>query len=821
MCNVKKPIFLNTSDTWEYPDSALVKAKDLTIDHTVGRYRLTFKNSDVCEIWIDVDNHDGIPFKQYKQKRLIPALQRLNELGISNDYIFPKVSGTGVHLHVFVSELPTNIDVNDMFSKTTTKDVDQRSLVEKQRIREYGAIASTKKGYCGYISISELMKVRQLPTFKEPVYPEIKLFKATKEFLFQLSLVEADKEQEKIEKDVIVDYERDGDFTQLFKCPLIEKLDKKAKTEHHLRHNERLFLMCQFIHFGEESRKKLHEIISQCSDYDESLTQKFIHHAMNANYHPITCRWAKDMRLGCPADCKGSGGKSPIKFAWSPLNLEETKKTFTKWLCFEMSNGKLDTELLDIVFAIMKEREFQGDPIWAHIVAWSGGTKSEILRAVSAYKSVDIDSITSHTLISGKLITDPETGKQRPVKGLLASLDGMRLIIKDLTTILQIDAKERYLIFSQFRGAYDGYYAAAYGTWDKPIKLDVLFTILTGVTPAIDYHGNLSVILGERFFKIRHNIDRKKATKKAMQNAGKEKQMRKELKAVTLRFLSNLEVPEDVELEEKIFNKILHLALFVAQIRMAIPESSWRSALIGMTSDFETAPEYATRLSKQLLKLIKMLAIVRGRKKVTDEDYNTTVRVAFDTCPPTRLAIILYLYKHPQSTIEEISKKLHLKIDKTKRRLAELLSLEDVLQSDDLLSSYSTKYSITKTIKEYLQNSWSSVGESPISGLGDSVKLNTQNTFTTPISGHGKIMEIRDTSGSTENIAKLLYGNRVTPTSYLANRCMTCGRVPVGKNFELLHDAYAEIVIKMCRPCYIRFYYAHENSSSDRWTVIT
>ena len=70
-------------------------------------------------------------------------------------------------------------------------------------------------------------------------------------------------------------------------------------------------------------------------------------------------------------------------------------------------------------------------------------------------------------------------------------------------------------------------------------------------------------------------------------------------------------------------------------------------------------------------------------------------------------------------------------------------------------------------------------------------------------------------------LQKQLYGDHVKSTSYLQNRCMTCGRVPVGKNFELLHDAYAEIVIKMCRHCYIRFYYAHENSSSDRWTVIT
>jgi hypothetical protein len=755
VCGVKKPIFCNRSEYGKegfiVRDELLCSAKEITAKPNTGRYRLTNKNSDVCEIWIDVDNHDGIPFKQYKEERLIPAIRKLNELGISNDYILPKMSGKGVHLHVFVSELPANIDISDLFLKTTTEEADPRSLVQKQKIREFGAITSIGKGFCSYISIAELLKVRQLPIFKEAIFPQIKLFKCSPEFLLSLSLIKADREQQKIEKDVIVDYERDGDFMQLFKCPLITNLAKKSEHEHHLYHNERLFLMCQFIHFGEESRKKLHEIISRCEDYDEKLTQDFIDHAMNANYHPITCKWVKDMRLGCPPDCKGSGGKSPIKFAWTAFTLEELKKTYHKWLCFTTPNKTEDDEILDVGFAIKLERKFQGDPVWLHIVADSGGTKSEILRAISKIDTVDIDSITSHTLISGKIIKDPETGKMRPVKGLLSQLDGKTLIIKDFTIILQSDQKERYLVFSQFRGAYDGYYAAAYGTWDKPIRLECVFTVMTGVTKVIDYHGNLAVILGERFLKLRHDIDRKLATFEAMKNAGKEGEMRKELASKTTRFLINLKIPEDVKLPEKIFNQLLYLALFIAQIRMPVPESSWRSTLVGINPEFETSPEYATRLGKQLLKLSKLLAIVRSREEVNHTDFLTTTRVGFNTCPQNRLKLALYLYYHPKSTLEEISKELHWRLDKTKRMLAILISLDDVLEDSGQISDYTTQYNLSKTLINYMKGFLPQLGESDLLRICVYSIIKHNNTFTTPTLGNGSYGKILAIKNSTED----------------------------------------------------------------------
>ena len=725
---VKKPIWMDKASrkNWKYFDENLINPEDISVEQSMGRLKLTPENSDVWELWFDVDNKGEImKFTKFRNKRLIPFIEYLLRFGIPKKYIYIKNTGEGFHVHIFVKGLPKNLNYAQVikilglplneYKKGKQAGLDRASLDIKRRVREFGAKTSSD-GYCSYITIEQLGKFRNYPLIKEPRFPEINIFKITTEFMVALSQYSFDLEQERIEKDPIEDFERDGDFNNLEKCPLIKKLIAQAKQDKHLPHWHRFFLMSQYIHFGEHSRKRLHEILKPCSDYKEEITQKYIDHAMNAGYHPCTCKWAQEKMLGCPSDCKGSGGKSPIKFAWSPISLEECKNIFRKWLCFTTPQGNEDDEILDVILAIALDRKLAGDPVWIHIVADSGGIKSELIRALKNWNVVELDSITSHTLVSGKVIKDEETGKMRPIKGLLTNLNGKILTIKDLTILLQADPRERYIVFSQFRGAYDGYYAAAYGTWDKPIRLDVEFTVITGVTRAIDYHGNLAVILGERFLKIRHNIDRDLATQKAMSNDGKEKQMRKEVAGATLRFLGNVNTINP-KVPKEIFEAIRNLALFIAQVRMSVPQQSWKNAMVGLYSDFEVMPEYATRLGKQLLKLTKLIAIVRGKHKVDWKDYFTTLRVGMDTCPQTRAQLILYIHKHPNTTFGNIQKALGWDYRKTKRKLAIVSSLWNVLEMSGEFTDINTQYKTSRKLDKYIKGMTVHVGESVASRI--------------------------------------------------------------------------------------------------------
>ena len=69
-------------------------------------------------------------------------------------------------------------------------------------------------------------------------------------------------------------------------CNVLNYLQNKAQTEHHLTHTDRLTLLHTLGHFGEAGRYKIHKII--CNTYNYS--------------HRITERWVK-RRKGSPVSC--------------------------------------------------------------------------------------------------------------------------------------------------------------------------------------------------------------------------------------------------------------------------------------------------------------------------------------------------------------------------------------------------------------------------------------------------------------------------------------------------------------------------------------
>jgi len=749
LCGVNKPIFLDTADTWQIRHDALVFAKDLKVEHAIGRQRLSFRNSAVCEIWIDVDNHDGIPFKELREKRLLPALQKLNSIGISNEFIFPKVSGTGFHLHVFVSDLPTNIDVSEFFQKTITETADVRSIVEKQMVREFGASPSTKNGFCGYISPAELLKVKALPTFKEPKYPDLKLFKCSPEFMLQLSLIKEDVEQTKMEHEPIVDFERDGDFMKLFKCPLITNLNEKAKNENHLFHNERVFLMTQFIHFGEPSRKKLHEIMAQCSDYDVNVTQKIIDHAMQNGYHPETCDRAKQLKLGCPSTCKGSGGKSPIKFAWTPLTLKELKRDYKDILLLAPE----DDEVIDVLLAEIFDPHVQGDLAWLLLIAPPSCGKTVLLESIHDPKwSELIDLITDKTFISGKTYTDKETKEDLPIEGLLPKLNMRTLICKEFTTQLMQGEQMRRTIFGQLRAIYDCSYSQAFGSFDYSKTPDewkhVRMGFIAGCTLYVDRYGTMNVILGERYLKLRlHETDRISAVKFAMMGTQKQKEKKVQLQRKTKRFLSNLTIPKEFDCpSEELGNAMAYLSEFIVQCRAPVEK---QQLAVGQTVyEYEDRRELGTRFVQQIQRLGWMLTIVRGSPFDLNV-YKTLFRVAMDTLPQNRKDMIMYAHKQKTpKTQTNILEDLRWGNYRTKNTLQELLLL------GIFKLTANENYELSPYIRKCLNFALSPIVHSSIHSVQDGVitpsLLNVFNQLPTlPISAsnYGKVHENKAQNG--------------------------------------------------------------------------
>ena len=113
--------------------------------------------------------------------------------------------------------------------------------------------------------------------------------------------------------------------------------------------------------------------------------------------------------------------------------------------------------------------------------------------------------------------------------------------------------------------------------------------------------------------------------------------MRKELFENTEKFISSISYNK-IPIFDKRFAKQIHkIAKFVAVARTPISTQ-------GSSSEFYfeqiPTPEVPTRIVKQLKKLSKCLAMIRGKPEVGEEELKTLLRVAEDTIPPDRMAIM-------------------------------------------------------------------------------------------------------------------------------------------------------------------------------------
>ena len=362
-------------------------------------------------------------------------------------------------------------------------------------------------------------------------------------------------------------------------------------------------------------------------------------------------------------------------------SLTKFKQNLNKWLHLE------DKEVLDVILAAVISEKVGGDPLWIFFIAPPGGSKTEILRSFSGEYAYHLSDMTSKTLVSGLMIGTGD--KRRKIHDLLPQLDGKVLIFKDFTTILEKSRDERREIISQFREAYDGSFSKKVGTVDEKISYDSRFGLIAGVTPVIDKHWKLMQQLGERFLKIRLNENADAVTQKAEENEGKEKLMREELLENADKFISTMSYDEIPGFDKKFAKTIHKIAKFVAIARTPL-------SIQGSNSEFYfeqiPTPEMPTRLVKQLKKLAKCLAMIRGKSEVDEEELTTLVRVAEDTLPPDRMAILRVIRRFqndsstgcPRTKISQI-----VRVPETSlRRILEQLKTLDLVIEDIQKDNY-------------------------------------------------------------------------------------------------------------------------------------
>ncbi len=365
---------------------------------------------------------------------------------------------------------------------------------------------------------------------------------------------------------------------------------------------------------------------------------------------------------------------------------------YRKWLYLP------NVEPLYILFGTIFANRLGGDPLWLFLVGPPGSCKSELLMSLSdAPLTLATTSITPHTLISGANF--PGVGDP----SLIPKLNNRVLIVKDFTTILNMNPVGRDEIFGVLRDAYDGKIQKRFGN-GVVRNYESKFGIFAGVTPAIESVALLHAVLGERFLKYRlpqapQASTSKEIIRKALLNLTAEKKMRGDLREIAKRVLSRPVIPEEVpHVSDSVIDRLTDLAQWVAAMRGVVSKERYTGQIM-----FKPVKEVGTRLAKQLCVLAMGISLFKEEEAVTEPTYKIVAKVARDTAPDRVEEIVRHLYLHARDTyvtVPDVCGWTHFPAQ-TIRPLLEDLSLLRIVQqqSKGMTSAWKLSPALTKLMK--------------------------------------------------------------------------------------------------------------------------
>lgn len=364
-------------------------------------------------------------------------------------------------------------------------------------------------------------------------------------------------------------------------------------------------------------------------------------------------------------------------------SLIELGTVFTKWLYIQ--EGYNLTSFFSGVIANFCD----GSPDILGIIGPSGSTKTELIRSLGETQNqyvYPVSTITQHTLVSG----------HKDSRDLVPQLNGRILAIKDLTSILSSKEEVRSMIFADFRELTDEYIRKEFGNGIAKEYRDIHSSILFASTTAIERYYSMYSNLGQRMIFFRPQNDPKKARERARQNRDRQKEMRQELHDVTMRFIASMLKVKDTKglptTPDHIAEEMGELFDFLAIARTPI-HHDYRTGDI----DELPEPEFPTRISNTIGRLMEVHALIHGREEVNAEDMAFGCRIISDNIPSMRWKILRALTTDWQHTAK-IAQVEDLTIGAVKYHIDELVALKLVqkLLKDEVNSSMDRRFDYYK-----------------------------------------------------------------------------------------------------------------------------
>ena len=331
-----------------------------------------------------------------------------------------------------------------------------------------------------------------------------------------------------------------------------------------------------------------------------------------------------------------------------PVSLDRLHERFLYWF-----GDHYDLDAINATLAAAAVERLDGDPLWLLIISGPGATKTE---TVITLKGLDDKTRVVSTISSVGALLSATAKKERSqdaTGGLLKELEPRGImIIKDLTSILSMQSAVRGPILSALREVYDGYYVRDAGVdGGTKIPWEGRIVIIGAVTTAWDAAHEVIAEMGDRFALLRVDStdNRRDRTNRAVNNTGTETEMRDELSRLARGVIAGIDPASAPTLTKEERDAIVAAADVATLARTSVMRDG-RGDVIDAH-----APELGTRFAKQLTQVFRG-AVVIGLDR--GEALRLAIRVARDSMPPLRLAIIDDLSTHPHSTPTDVRRRL-------------------------------------------------------------------------------------------------------------------------------------------------------------------
>jgi hypothetical protein len=291
-----------------------------------------------------------------------------------------------------------------------------------------------------------------------------------------------------------------------------------------------------------------------------------------------------------------------------------------------------EVDFLPVILATVIANRLDTHPVWLMVVAGPSAGKTVLVNALRLCdEALMISMLTPKTLISGAKLRDTVDGKE---PSLMARLDGKVMIIKDASTITEMDRHTRGEVYSQLRTAFDGNLEKDTGLGRKEFKAK--FGLIIAGTPKLERLRSFESELGERFLTFRPAVEEEEQVwglSDAVQNV--KRKLDNQLAEAMKEYLATCGVPEKILTPKE----IRQYATFLVKLRAVVSRDSYGRYVDYPVDDGQEAP---FRVGQQLGALYTALVHVTGNPRTS---LHIIKRVILDSVPYTRLRLMQCLQR--------------------------------------------------------------------------------------------------------------------------------------------------------------------------------